>query len=56
MKTLKDVDIFGLPTLVMFFFFFSKKLVNILNQNKKICHETLLREQNALEKFGKIKK
>ena len=55
MKTLKDADIFGLPTFVMFFFF-SNKLVNILNQNRKICHKTLWRGKNALEKFGKIKK
>lgn len=33
MKALKDADIFGLPTFVMFSFF-SNNLVNILKYNK----------------------
>lgn len=54
MKTLEDIDIFGWLTSVLFFV----PLINLYTfstRTKNICHETLLKEKGALEKFGEIK-
>lgn len=48
MKTLKDVDIFGIPTFVMFLFFFLSYTCKYSQSKQKFHHKTLLKEKKVV--------